>query len=257
MSKKKLRRLKETQLELQNQLLEKQLRPPPEGWFDRYVNEPLKRYSAVILMVLSVIGGIWGVYLPLKQFLHEQRMSTQYQLNGEIIALIQQLDSAKKSEKTIAILTYYEKDAVPLLIYELGRKVNTERQPIVTALKTIVVLSKEHDTGFMGRIFGEKDTRSMVIEQLIHQTRDHFRRYYSKPVEPNDNKLDGMLNYIFCLGELGKGRKDVRLLLEREIGGTLERHVELSETSADLELQISVDEGCSIQDEINDAVNKI
>lgn len=258
MSKKQLRLLKEQQLLLQNQLLKKQLEPDRNsGWFDRTINEPLKKYSTLLLTVLSIVGGIWGVYLPIKTFLHEQQMSTQYNLNRDIIELIQELDSAKESDKTISILTYYERDAVPLLIYELGRRKEAQKQPIVNALKTIINLTRENDASYLAKFFGEKGVRSMIIDQLLGQTRYHFQRYYRKPIEPNDNRLDGMLNYLYCLREFGENREDLESFLNEEFLKPFERDSILNlQSDPRLELDISIDDKDLIRTEIKKAIAK-
>ncbi|MCV9386745.1 hypothetical protein [Reichenbachiella ulvae] len=83
--------------------------------------------SKVILTLVSVIGGIWGLVIPINELVQQRQQEMEFRLDGVVLKAMGQLSTGDESEKNQAILTlnYYGKDAIPILLFSLeeeGRK---------------------------------------------------------------------------------------------------------------------------------------
>jgi hypothetical protein len=90
------------------------------GWFEK-VAIHVKGWSAFILGAVTLISAVWGVFLPLSEYLVEQRRVLEFQLNQNMIGFVDDLNSEDPAvaNKGVMMLSYYQENSIPILLFFL------------------------------------------------------------------------------------------------------------------------------------------
>lgn len=85
------------------------------------VAEFFRQWYAVILALIAVFGGFWGIFAPVKSYFSERNKAVQYELNANMIDAMGKLDSADMNVQgnAIMILSYYDLNAIPIFLDKL------------------------------------------------------------------------------------------------------------------------------------------
>jgi hypothetical protein len=137
------------------------------GWFERASNYAGK-WSALILGAVTLISAIWGVFLPLSEYLVEQRKALEYELNENMIGFVDDLnsDSAAIANRGVMMLSYYETNSIPILLFFLEGSRNEQevfRDKIIETIGLIYEDSKA--SGIMDVILIKLENSFAEIEK--------------------------------------------------------------------------------------------
>ncbi|WP_436516328.1 hypothetical protein [Ekhidna sp. To15] len=180
----KERELQIIQLESENELLRleiesKSKRPSKTDRFTGF----FKKWAGVIVTFFSLIGGLWGVFLPIKSYYEEKSKQLQYELNGSMISIVEGLydkDPIKKNG-AVVLLSYYEENALPILLHNLETSDETENEVITTVSK---IYKRKSATVFneLTSVFGEFFRKEFQDDDLKIQMRGllNYSRLFSK-----------------------------------------------------------------------------
>jgi len=185
-----LQSLEKEKLEAEIQLLQNQVNRDSEENSRKQRLEKFKIVLPIILTGVSILAGLFGILFPSLQYIKQQKEEYKFQFNSDMMQFISDLgsDDSDKSEQAIMMLSFYERDAIPVLLFKLERVKFDDKGTVINALKNIEELS-------------EKD--NLVIERLFGNSERFFERGYREPFEKISNKTHGLLNYIYALGEFG------------------------------------------------------
>jgi hypothetical protein len=93
----------------------------PRKWYEKFAAF-LKNWQAVMLALIALGGGIFGIFRPVKLYFDEQRKAVQFNLNESMIKAMDNLESADWNTRTnaIIILSYYDLNAIPIFLDKLA-----------------------------------------------------------------------------------------------------------------------------------------
>lgn len=184
-----------TEVEILKVKLESERREHEEKIKRNHFESRLKNWTPIILTGVSILAGLFGILFPSFKYLQQQKERYKFEFNKEMVGFVNDLSSPDedKKERAIMMLTYYESDAVPILLYRLEKIHYEQKQLITNALRGIQNLSI-------------KD-KELIESRLMTNAQDFFQRGYVEPIEKVENKIFGLLNYIYAFGELGDTRK--------------------------------------------------
>ena len=162
MAEKTIQDLKKEKLEFEIRLLEQNYNKEEKeqsSSSNRWEN--IRKYSTLILVFVSVLGGFIGVIGPVNQYFTEKRKQMLPELNGDIINLVADLNSSNDTirEDANVMLTYYGMDAIPILLLYLERSSSPEKERLIQTIKSI---HKEESLAVMNKII---DAFEAVVEK--------------------------------------------------------------------------------------------
>lgn len=113
-----MNRLEQKKKELEIQLLESQIKPKSK--VDDTI-EKLRKWVGLLLIMLSVPGTIWGIYLPIRSYWQAKEKEVKYSLSSPMVDLVTQLKSNKEGERdeALVMLAYYEMNSYDILHFIL------------------------------------------------------------------------------------------------------------------------------------------
>jgi hypothetical protein len=99
----------------------------------------VKKWYGFILALITVFGGFWTIYFPVQSYFDSQRKALHYSLNDEMIKAIDSLTSLNQItvEKSILILSYFESNAIPILVFNIERSDGTSLENYYSAIREI------------------------------------------------------------------------------------------------------------------------
>jgi len=164
--------------------------------------EIIRKNISIFLAIISVVGGILGIVIPLNNFFKEKRQEQLPKLNKDIIELVKQLNGPSASEidqeDNIIMLTYYGLNAIPILLQKLNRSQNQpETSRLINAIKNI---HAEYPAGVVDKVyysfkehFNEDNKKNNIDE-----TSEIYTRYVELLINLNlDNReKKGLINLI-------------------------------------------------------------
>lgn len=132
------------------------------------LSEFSRKWIAVILAGATLISAILGVVIPLNDFLVEQRKKLEYELNGDMIGFVDALssDDEKKAKEGVMMLSYYETNSIPILLFYLENSEVIEDE--VLRKKIIETISMIYANNKSKKIIKE-------ISQGIRTSFDHLK----------------------------------------------------------------------------------
>ena len=192
----------------------------------------LKTRAAVILTYVSIAAGLFGILFPSIKHLTEQKGNrNKLEINKKMVAFVNDLNSENDAERDNAVmgLIYYEADAVPILLHKLEQIHYNEKNIICSTLKTIKNLSRKN--------------KLLIEKMLLKNAIDFYDRAYLNPDGEVLNRIYGMLNYVFALGELGEKKKiDFNAFLDK-ISNTIDQCEIDKLTKGDLVTEVTKSKG--------------
>lgn len=116
-----------------------------------------KNWYAIILAVIAVGGGFWGIFAPVKSYFNERNKAVQYELNENMIKAMEKLDLEEgiNRDNAIMILSYYDLNAIPIFLdklvstdFEEERNLNLQQKYI----EAINLIYKRNRTDIVNKI---------------------------------------------------------------------------------------------------------
>ena len=116
-----------------------------------------KNWYAIILAVIAVGGGFWGIFAPVKSYFNERNKAVQYELNENMIKAMERLDLEEgiNRDNAIMILSYYDLNAIPIFLdklvstdFEEERNLNLQQKYI----EAINLIYKRNRTDIVNKI---------------------------------------------------------------------------------------------------------
>jgi hypothetical protein len=107
-----------------------------------------KGWATFILGAVTLISAVWGVFVPLSEYLIEQRRALEYQLNENMIGFVDDLNSEDPNiaNRGVMMLSYYEVNSIPILMFFLEGSRNDQeefRERIIGTISLIYEESRE------------------------------------------------------------------------------------------------------------------
>jgi hypothetical protein len=177
-----------------------------------------KKWNAVILALIAVGGGFWGVFSPVKKYFDEQSKSVQFTLNENMIAAMDSLSSTNTSEaeNAILVLSYYELNAIPVLLFNLERTNLENTELISNYYETINLIYNRKRIGIVDRIVVKLEEN---FNSLFEDGNFVAKKYYAL------QNLSGLLNNLnlnwFDKKRVSKHYKKVKLIYEQDTTSAL------------------------------------
>lgn len=167
------------------------------------INNWIKKWSISILTLVSVVGGIWGVIIPIKNYFEEQERKLKYSLNSQMVSLVNDLSENEEREQAIMMLQYYEMNAYDILIFKLESAGSdlTLVQAISSAINSIY----------------QKGHEDEVLDNLLSRLQNRLDRTVNQ-VDVNDATLSILLNYVTVLKELETLKDDRKRIVDFSLG---------------------------------------
>jgi len=146
--------------------------------------------ATIGLTSISIIIGIVTIWTKSATFLEQREKEQGFRLNKEMLTLVDQLNADKdyEQENAAILLSYFKKDAIPILLMNLARTKRPEAT--IDSLKLI----KEN----------KKVKPREILEPLIKSAKKVFSIKDAK----NDKAFTAIRNFTMALGELGKEKEE-------------------------------------------------
>ncbi len=168
---------------------------PKKKWYDK-----IKNWTGVLLAVVSLGTAIWGFFMPIKNYFLEKESLLKYELNSQMVELVEDLDSnnAVVSDRSILLLGYYERNSLPILFYKLEILKSEDKVPLNNISKTIANIYESSKTN-------KKEIKTIIKKQLDNQIQklktnpqiDHFNIY-------------AIHNLLYVIQQLPLNKKDAK-----------------------------------------------
>lgn len=93
-----------------------------------------RKWSAFILGTVTLISAVFGVFVPLAEYLDERRNALKYDLNEIMISFVDNMMSTDPDTQNrgLMMLSYYEINSIPILLHFLSKLDNSESRQKIT-----------------------------------------------------------------------------------------------------------------------------
>jgi hypothetical protein len=122
-----------------------ELNPDP-GTSKINIGDAIKNVVTIAGAVVALASSTWAVFVPIADYFDEKRKTYEVKLSSDMITLVNNLDdssSQSKVDNSILMLSAYENDAIPYLLYKLEgdgpseKEAGKTREVIIRALQII------------------------------------------------------------------------------------------------------------------------
>ncbi len=169
--------LEKEKLEIEIKLLKQNLeKEKKESKGKKNIGEISRKNLTLLLAIISVVGGFIGIILPVNQYFTEKKKQMLPELNSDIIKLVGQLNSSNDTtqEDAAVMLTYYGRDAIPILLLKLERSTPPETERLIHTIKSIheeepLAVMNEIRDAFRAEV--EKNYSEASIDDMSYETR--------------------------------------------------------------------------------------
>lgn len=186
-------------LSLKNQI-EKQKSEMKPSWTSVLFNQTTKSIS-LIVAIISMLAGIWGLVIPARNFFKDKQKEKHYELSREMVELANNLqsDSAKLQQEAVLLLSYYDLNSMPILLYQLENFSNSFQKNMVDhVIKTISLIYMRN--------------KSEVTSEIIYYFSNLFRQTDTEK-KWDDLKYNSLLNYGELINKITFRDKDRKRIL--------------------------------------------
>lgn len=164
------------------------------GWVARLAIH-VKGWSAFILGAVTLISAVWGVFVPLSEYLVEQRKALEYELNENMIGFVDDLNSEDPAiaNRGVMMLSYYEVNSIPILLFFLegsGNEKEEFREKIVETISLIYVDS------------GDKSIMEIILRKMQGLFEETIVNYGITENEIDQKKRIAILNYLDLISKM-------------------------------------------------------
>ena len=146
----------------------------------------LKTLSRSIPVVLTILTGIVAIWIQFNQYLDKKEKEYEFNLNQVMVGLVAKLNSKEPREREDAtiLLSAYEEDAIPILLWNL--KTTDTPESTIQSLKLI----------------SEKESLNAdkVLDKLLESAQEIFNNLENKQSineRPIYNYIDALANRYF------------------------------------------------------------
>lgn len=193
--KKKRLQIEIRKFELETKLYDKELKET-NGNKKQDWSELINRGYKIALALIALCTGLWGMIIPVRNFVQNAQKEYEFQLDGVILQSMSMLtsDDLTSRKRAVLTLTYYKKDAIPILLFGLeeeGRMRNKNTQFIELIKGAIVDISNT----------SERKERTIIHDKIL----DSFNKLLDSESEKEDTELvniHGLISYIEVISEL-------------------------------------------------------
>lgn len=164
------------------------------------LSDKVKKSTGIILSIVSVVAAIWGVIVPINGFIEEKKSMLRYELNSQMIGLVQGLDSDIDAiaERSILLLSYYERNSLPILFYKL-ENVSYDNSPrlVINLIQTISHIYESSN-----------DSKEATIEMIEERVTDLLLKARVNGNPPDHILLYGLYNNFLLIENLPVSKDD-------------------------------------------------
>jgi len=179
----------------------------PPGFFDK-IADFARKWTAFILGSVTLISAVFGVFVPLSEYLDESRRALQYDLNENMIGFVKDLnsDSTELANRGIMMLSYYEMNSIPILLFYLEGSQNNQKEFRLKIIETIDLIYADSKS-------------SEIIEMVLVRLENNLGRL--KIINRNGKErinadvLRYVYNYIELLNGLRLDNNDYKMVTEK------------------------------------------
>jgi hypothetical protein len=147
-----------------------------------------------ILILIAIFAGGTKFYFDTRNLINQKEKESKFRVNESIISLVKDLslegdsqEDRNKREYATLLISSYEKEAIPILIWNLDRA--DEPEATIEAM----------------RMVNKKVKSNIVIEPLYNAAEKIFIREYGQSNKSID--MDSIKKYMRVLGIFGKEKK--------------------------------------------------
>jgi hypothetical protein len=190
----------ELELESLKIKLDKERKDLKPSWGSKFFNQTTKTVSLGVAFV-SLLAGIWSLVIPARNYFNERQKQLHYNLSKEMIDLANNLriDSASLQQESVLLLSYYDMNAMPILLYQLENFSNSiEKTMVDHVIKTISLVYMRNQKGVTNEII-------YYFTNIFRQT-DTERKW-------DERKYNSLLNYGELINKITFRDKDRRRIL--------------------------------------------
>lgn len=158
----------------------------------------IKKWTSLILSIISVAAAIWGLLIPINSYIQERKKMLKYDLNNHMVELMPALDSTDPavSDRSILLLSYYERNSLPILFYKLERSSYFHNQNLVNNITQVIANIY---------VTNKKETNELLKDNLAVQL-DKLAK--SKQI---DNYIQfAIYNLFFVIEHLPLSKRDIK-----------------------------------------------
>jgi hypothetical protein len=136
----------------------------PPGFMDKLAGFANK-WSSFVLGAVALFSAVFGVFVPLSEYLDEQRKALEYDLNENMISFVDGLNSEDPSvaRRSIMMLSYYETNSIPILLFFMEDSRNNQNEFRKKIIETI------------GLIYADTGDKS-IIEKILVRIQSNFNQ---------------------------------------------------------------------------------
>lgn len=136
----------------------------PPGFMDKLAGFANK-WSSFILGAVALFSAVFGVFVPLSEYLDEQRRALEYDLNENMITFVDGLNSEDQSvaRRSIMMLSYYETNSIPILLFFMEDSRNDQKEFRRKIIETI------------GLIYSDTGDEN-IIEKILVKLQSNFNQ---------------------------------------------------------------------------------
>ncbi len=207
---KSLEQLEKDKLQAEIDILHARLRKEfpdekPPGWMDKLAGFAQK-WSAFILGTVTLISAVFGIFVPVSEYLAEQRRALQYELNENMIGFVNDLTNDSLANRAVVMLSYYEVNSIPILLFYLETTTfyqNDFRAKLIETISTIYSDSRNDE----------------ILDLIINKMNNNFQRIQDDFVNTQGQEINGarrqaMLNYIHLINGMKLSHRDRNKILD-------------------------------------------
>lgn len=174
------------------------------GFFDKLADFASK-WSAFILGSITLISAIFGVFVPLSEYLDASRRALSYDLNENMIGFVNDLssDSSELANRSIMMLSYYEMNSVPILLFYLEGSGNLQKPFRTKIIETIdLIYSKSRGDEIPELIIGNMQKNLNKLKELDINGEERI----------NPNSLRVLYNYMDLIRGIKFSENDLKTI---------------------------------------------
>jgi len=157
----------------------------PPGMWDKLAAFAQK-WSAFILGTVTLFSAVFGLIVPLSEYLDGQRRALEYDLNENMIGFVNDLNTDSLANRGVVMLSYYEVNSIPILLFYLETSENDQEEFRARLIETINLIYINNRNQDIYEMIANK------INILFAQIKDE----YASPEGINPKRRLGLLNYL-------------------------------------------------------------